>query len=82
MSDLTFAQRFDAMMELARSLSADMECRSPAYGAPGIPHCAACCGGTMVLASSKEEFDFANALSSMIRAADRYVWADAAKGER
>src|SRR5258708_1958428 len=31
--------------------------RADLYGAPGHPHCAACCYGTLIAASSMEEFE-------------------------
>jgi hypothetical protein len=48
--------------ETAQQLAASYECVSPAYGAPGYPHCAACCYGTMIAASSMEEFQTAQVL--------------------
>lgn len=52
----------DRTVEVAQRLAATYECTSPAYGAPGHPHCAACCYGTMIAASSMEEFETAQVL--------------------
>lgn len=37
----------DAWDAQADTLDAYLECTSPAYGAPGLSHCAACCYGTL-----------------------------------
>lgn len=40
---LALAEKIDA---LATEILDPFVCRTPAYGAPGRAHCAACCGGT------------------------------------
>jgi hypothetical protein len=52
----------DRVAETASRLAASYECTTPAYGAPGHPHCAACCYGTMIAATSMEEFETAQVL--------------------
>lgn len=46
--------------EEAAAIVAAMECASPAYGAPGHAHCAACCYGVGLAPASQEEADLLN----------------------
>lgn len=52
----------DQVIEVAGRLASSYECATPAYGAPGHPHCAACCYGTGIAASSMEEWETAHVL--------------------
>ena len=45
-------------------------CTEPGRPAPGIEHCAACCGGTGIAATCQEEHDLAVAAASLVRAID------------
>lgn len=56
------------------------ECRTPAYGAPGIAHCAACCGGTGWAATSADELALFEALDRARWAIDAVLSADTWKG--
>lgn len=60
------ADRLDAF---ATELLDPLICREPAYGAPGIAHCAACCGGTRLLITCPDEQAVADAAFAMQRAA-------------
>lgn len=52
-------------LEVAERLAATYECTTPAYGAPGHAHCAACCYGTGIAASSMEEFETGQVLCAV-----------------
>lgn len=69
---MTPDHQLDTLISLAESLAKGFECKSPQNGAPGYPHCAACCGGTRIEASCVEEFDFAVALNNLVAAGRRY----------
>lgn len=45
----------DRMEALAEELMDPLVCRQPAYGAPGHPHCAACCYGTGYVITSEAD---------------------------
>ncbi len=60
----------DRMEALAAEIETPMRCTSPAYGAPGYQHCAACCGGTMYVVTCAEDqatLDAANALIDAVQ---------------
>lgn len=57
--------RLEDTVEVAERLMAGYECTTPAYGAPGYAHCAACCYGTGINASSMEEFETAQVLAAV-----------------
>lgn len=52
-------EEFEALLArmeaLAEELEAPLRCTTPAYGAPGHAHCAACCYGTGFATSCNEE---------------------------
>jgi hypothetical protein len=72
-SEPTVQERFNTIIKEAESLADLFVCRTPAYGHPNHPHCAACCAGTLIRAADKDEFDFAVALGNLIVAGKRYV---------
>ena len=59
------AHRLTDTLETAERLAKGYECTTPAYGAPGYAHCAACCYGTGIAASSMEEFETAQVLGAV-----------------
>ena len=77
----TIQEKFHAVIALAEECFAEFECKSPQNGAPGYPHCAACCGGTGIEAVCQEEFDFATALHDLAAAGWRYSNATGPDGQ-
>ena len=69
MSDLT-DEVLDRLRADAQVVVDTMTCTDPAYGAPGIAHCAACCMGTLIAATCAEEEQLAHAASEMVAAID------------
>lgn len=68
------AHRLADTLAVAERLAKGYECTTPAYGAPGHAHCAACCYGTGIGASSMEEFETAQvllAVPSLVREIER-----------
>lgn len=60
--DDTLAERLDA---LATDLIEPLRCLQPAYGIPGRDHCAACCYGTGVVITCKEDQLVVNTADAM-----------------
>jgi hypothetical protein len=58
------------MSDFADELIDPMICQSPAYGAPGYAHCAACCYGTGVIITCDEDQAIYNAVLALHQAAD------------
>lgn len=54
--------RLDETLAVAERLAATYECTSPAGGLGPGSHCAACCYGTGIEATSMDEFDTAKVL--------------------
>lgn len=59
----------DRMIAFANELIEPMLCTTPAYGVPGHPHCAACCYGTGIVITCKEEQAIADAADALHKAA-------------
>lgn len=57
------------MSDLADALDGPLECTHPAYGAPGVAHCAACCYGTGRVITSPGEQAMADTADQLRRAA-------------
>lgn len=49
-------------------------CRDPAYGAPGIAHCAACCSGTGFVITNEADQAVVDASEALLRAARLVEW--------
>lgn len=60
----------DRMRADAQGLVDEMACTTPAYGAPGYDHCAACCYGTLIAATCQEDEELARAAAALVRAID------------
>lgn len=58
------------MKMLADEIVDPLICRTPAHGAPGRPHCAACCYGTGVIITCEEDQAMVDAAKALHRAAD------------
>lgn len=52
---------------LARKILATFKCTDPANGVPGIEHCAACCGGSLLVVTCQEEQDVVDLCNNLIR---------------
>ncbi len=59
----------DRMLEMADEIEDPLVCRQPGYGAPGITHCAACCGGRGVIVSCEEDDAIVEAADALRKAA-------------
>ena len=55
----------------ATELVDPLVCRTPAYGHPAYPHCAACCGGTGVVVTCDAEQAIVDAVDALHEAARR-----------
>lgn len=60
----------DRLRADAQKLVDEMACTTPAYGAPGYEHCAACCAGTLIAATCQEDEDLARAARALVAAID------------
>ena len=60
-----------AFVAALRVLVDETTCKTPAYGAPGYAHCAACCYGTLIAATCQEEHDVAAAARDLLAAVER-----------
>lgn len=58
----------ERMAVFAAEIKAEMECTTPAYGAPGHAHCAACCYGTGWNTTSPEDQLIVDAYEALIEA--------------
>lgn len=79
MTALTPAERDDLaarVVALADELIDPLICRTPAYGAPGHPHCAACCYGTGLIITDDDEQFVADTTLAMHRIAAMLLSAD------
>ena len=68
----------DQLEALAHQLVEPLVCRTPAYGAPGRDHCAACCYGTGYVVTCAEDQQLVDAADAM-RTAARQLRADHAR---
>ena len=65
--------KWTELRDLVAWMIEDTTCTTPAYGAPGHAHCAACCYGTLIAASCPEDFAFAEAVRALAVAMDTYT---------
>jgi hypothetical protein len=69
MSTTELAQLADELEALAHRILAPMACTTPAYGAPGRAHCAACCYGTGLVVTCAEDQQLVDTATAMQAAA-------------
>jgi hypothetical protein len=69
------AELADQLEQLAHVLVDPLVCRTPAYGAPGRDHCAACCYGTGYAVTCAEDQQLVDTADAM-RTAARQLPAD------
>lgn len=62
----------DRLRADAQKLVDEFTCTTPAYGVPGLAHCAACCYGTLIAATCQEDEDLARAAAALVGAIDAY----------
>lgn len=62
------SQEWKLLRNAASIVLEAMRCKTPAYGAPGVAHCAACCGGIGYVVTNQEELDVVNACRTIMKA--------------
>lgn len=67
------AARAARIRRFADDLVDHLVCRTPGYGVPGHPHCAACCYGTGVIITCDEDQALVDAAKALHYAADLLV---------